>query len=93
MGNGIGVTFLQWPHMQVAMLQVFKKSLLSKSLVRLSSQVLCILMGSSEGHAGEAHTKLSKGVPIGRPPTVDLRNTHLSYVITWYAHLNRTVAQ
>ncbi|KAF8349678.1 mitochondrial protein required for respiration [Amanita rubescens] len=38
-----------------------------------------------EGHAGEAHTKLSKGVPIGRPPTVDLRNTHLSYVITWYS--------
>ena len=39
-----------------------------------------------EGHAGEAGTRLSKGIPIGRAPTVDLRNAHLSYVITWYAH-------
>ncbi|TFK77331.1 mitochondrial protein required for respiration [Pluteus cervinus] len=38
-----------------------------------------------EGHAGEANTRLEKGVPIGRAPTVDLRNAHLSYVVTWYA--------
>ncbi|TFK30874.1 mitochondrial protein required for respiration [Coprinopsis marcescibilis] len=38
-----------------------------------------------EGHAGEATTKLNKGNPIGRPPTVDLRNSHLSYVITWFS--------
>ncbi|TFK36938.1 mitochondrial protein required for respiration [Crucibulum laeve] len=38
-----------------------------------------------EGHAGEASTKISKGIPVGRPPTIDLRNSHLSYVITWYA--------
>ncbi|KAF8641180.1 hypothetical protein AX17_000815 [Amanita inopinata Kibby_2008] len=38
-----------------------------------------------EGHAGEATWRLSKGVPIGRPPTVDLRNSHLSYVVTWYS--------
>ncbi|KAG6817746.1 hypothetical protein H0H87_004537 [Tephrocybe sp. NHM501043] len=38
-----------------------------------------------EGHAGEAGTRLSKGIPIGRAPTIDLRNAHLSYVITWYA--------
>ena len=37
-----------------------------------------------EGHAGDANTKLSKGIPVGRTPTVDLRNAHLSYVITWY---------
>ncbi|KAG6821408.1 hypothetical protein H0H93_014205 [Arthromyces matolae] len=37
-----------------------------------------------EGHAGESGTRLSRGVPIGRAPTVDLRNSHLSYVITWY---------
>ncbi|KAF9566088.1 mitochondrial protein required for respiration, partial [Agrocybe pediades] len=36
-----------------------------------------------EGHAGEANTKLDKGLPIGRNPTIDLRNSHLSYVITW----------
>ncbi|PFH54874.1 hypothetical protein AMATHDRAFT_135045 [Amanita thiersii Skay4041] len=38
-----------------------------------------------EGHAGEANTRVSKGIPIGRPPTVELRNSHLSYVITWYS--------
>ncbi|KAF8735214.1 hypothetical protein AX14_002479 [Amanita brunnescens Koide BX004] len=38
-----------------------------------------------EGHAGEANTKVSKGMPLGRLPTVDIRNTHLSYVITWYS--------
>ncbi|KAF8913090.1 mitochondrial protein required for respiration [Gymnopilus junonius] len=38
-----------------------------------------------EGHAGEALTRLGKGIPIGRTPTVDLRNSHLSYVITWFA--------
>ncbi|KAF8632944.1 hypothetical protein AX15_001550 [Amanita polypyramis BW_CC] len=38
-----------------------------------------------EGHAGEADMKLTRGIPIGRPPTVDLRNSHLSYVITWYS--------
>jgi surfeit locus 1 family protein len=38
-----------------------------------------------DGHAGDAASRLSKGVPIGRAPTVDLRNAHLSYVITWYS--------
>ncbi|PPQ67149.1 hypothetical protein CVT25_005750 [Psilocybe cyanescens] len=38
-----------------------------------------------EGHAGEANTRLGKGIPIGRAPSIDLRNSHLSYVITWFA--------
>ncbi|KAF5368456.1 hypothetical protein D9758_002297 [Tetrapyrgos nigripes] len=37
-----------------------------------------------EGHAGEAALQVQKGIPVGRPATVDLRNAHLSYVITWY---------
>ncbi|KAL0071729.1 surf-like protein [Marasmius tenuissimus] len=37
-----------------------------------------------DGHAGDAAYCLSKGIPVGRPATVDLRNAHLSYVITWY---------
>lgn len=41
------------------------------------------LMSVAEGHAGEAETRLKKGIPVGRPATVDLRNAHLSYVITW----------
>ncbi|KAJ7631161.1 SURF1 family-domain-containing protein [Roridomyces roridus] len=38
-----------------------------------------------EGHEGEASTRLNKGIPVGRPARVDLRNAHLSYVITWYS--------
>ncbi|KAF2741576.1 SURF-family protein Shy1 [Polyplosphaeria fusca] len=26
-----------------------------------------------------------KGIPIGRPPTVNLRNNHTQYIFTWYA--------
>ncbi|KAJ7170082.1 SURF1 family-domain-containing protein [Mycena filopes] len=37
-----------------------------------------------EGHEGEASSRITKGIPVGRPPKVDLRNAHLSYVITWY---------
>ncbi|KAF9225418.1 SURF1-domain-containing protein [Gyrodon lividus] len=38
-----------------------------------------------DGHAGDAASSLSKGIPIGRAATVDVRNAHLSYVITWYS--------
>jgi len=38
-----------------------------------------------DGHAGDAAALLSKGIPIGRSATVDVRNAHLSYVITWYS--------
>ncbi|KII94136.1 hypothetical protein PLICRDRAFT_153522 [Plicaturopsis crispa FD-325 SS-3] len=38
-----------------------------------------------EGHGGDAATLVANGIPIGRAPTVDLRNAHLSYVITWYS--------
>ncbi|KAI5803436.1 SURF1 family protein [Peziza echinospora] len=32
-----------------------------------------------------AHTYMKKGIPIGRPAVVDLRNNHLQYIVTWYA--------
>ncbi|KAI0931688.1 hypothetical protein AcW2_000527 [Taiwanofungus camphoratus] len=38
-----------------------------------------------EGHAGDASSRLALGIPIGRAPTVDLRNSHASYVATWYS--------
>jgi len=28
---------------------------------------------------------MSKGIPIGKSPVVELRNTHLEYAITWYS--------
>lgn len=37
----------------------------------------------SEGYAGEAGIRLSQGIPLGREATVDVRNAHLSYVVTW----------
>ncbi|KAG8219477.1 SURF1 family-domain-containing protein, partial [Butyriboletus roseoflavus] len=40
-----------------------------------------------DGHAGDATAYLSKGVPVGRSAAVDVRNAHLSYVITWYANV------
>lgn len=27
---------------------------------------------------------IKAGVPIGKPPTIDLRNNHLQYLVTWY---------
>ncbi|KAF9245760.1 SURF1 family-domain-containing protein, partial [Melanogaster broomeanus] len=38
-----------------------------------------------DGHAGDAVSYLRRGIPIGRAATVDVRNAHLSYVITWYS--------
>ena len=41
----------------------------------------------TDGHAGDATAYLSKGIPLGRSATVDVRNAHLSYVITWCANM------
>jgi len=31
-----------------------------------------------------AFDRESKGIPIGRPPQVHLRNNHAQYIFTWY---------
>ncbi|KAH8099270.1 SURF1 family-domain-containing protein [Cristinia sonorae] len=38
-----------------------------------------------DGHAGDASTRMARGVPIGRPASVDIRNSHASYIATWYS--------
>lgn len=38
-----------------------------------------------EGHSGDASLRLERGTPIGRTPVVDIRNAHMSYVVTWYS--------
>jgi len=38
-----------------------------------------------EGHAGEAAVRLKEGTPIGKSPVVEMRNSHMSYVVTWYS--------
>jgi len=37
------------------------------------------------GHAGEASYRISNGIPVGKLPSVDVRNAHASYVATWYS--------
>ncbi|KAI0319762.1 mitochondrial protein required for respiration [Amylostereum chailletii] len=38
-----------------------------------------------EGHAGDASWRVSHGIPVGKPPIVDIRNSHASYAVTWYS--------
>lgn len=38
-----------------------------------------------EGHAGDAAWRVSHGIPLGRPPSIDVRNSHASYIVTWYS--------
>ena len=44
-----------------------------------------LLMRALEGHAGDISSRLSRGIAVGRAPVVDVRNSHASYVATWYA--------
>ena len=37
----------------------------------------------TEGHAGEAAVRLKEGIPVGKSPVVEMRNSHMSYVVTW----------
>ncbi|CCM04451.1 uncharacterized protein FIBRA_06631 [Fibroporia radiculosa] len=38
------------------------------------------------GHGGEVSSRLARGIPVGRAPTVDVRNAHASYVVTCYVY-------
>lgn len=35
------------------------------------------------GHAGQISMRLAAGVPVGRSATIELRNQHMTYAITW----------
>lgn len=35
----------------------------------------------------EAQERIRKGMPVGRPAEVNLRNNHLQYIFTWYVFL------
>ena len=37
----------------------------------------------SEGHPGDAQSCVTHGKPVGRAPTVEVRNSHAAYVFTW----------
>lgn len=36
-----------------------------------------------EGNAGEMKSMLQHGIPLGRAPTIELRNQHATYAVTW----------
>ena len=36
-----------------------------------------------EGHSGDAQLCMKRGIPVGRAPTVEVRNSHAAYVLTW----------
>jgi len=38
-----------------------------------------------DGHGGDAASRVNRGIPVGRAPTVDVRNSHASYIATWYS--------
>ncbi|KAH8835453.1 mitochondrial protein required for respiration [Flagelloscypha sp. PMI_526] len=38
-----------------------------------------------EGSPTQATARINIGEPVGREPTVNIRNAHLSYVITWFS--------
>ena len=45
------------------------------------SSVLTLI--NTEGNAGEMKQMMNHGIPIGRAPTIELRNTHATYAVTW----------
>ncbi|CAD6564585.1 MAG: surf-like protein [Cyphobasidiales sp. Tagirdzhanova-0007] len=38
-----------------------------------------------EGNAGEMKQMITHGIPVGRAATIELRNQHATYAVTWYA--------
>ena len=73
---------MQWPPMPERMLSL---SWWRRYSVIVKALLILLLNHLTESHAGDAAMNISKGIPVGRPPTIDIRNAHLSYVITWYA--------
>ena len=51
------------------------------------SLLACSLLSlaCAAGHAGEIGKRLYDGVPVGRAATIEVRNQHLTYAVTWYA--------
>jgi surfeit locus 1 family protein len=37
----------------------------------------------SDGHIGKALHNIKHGIPVGRAPTIELRNEHRTYAVTW----------
>ncbi|CAD6931937.1 unnamed protein product [Tilletia controversa] len=58
----------------------------SSSSTATNTPVLPILLEEIfEGHAGEAFNRVSTGIPLGRAPTIELRNQHAVYAATWFS--------
>ncbi|KAE8268142.1 hypothetical protein A4X09_0g4192 [Tilletia walkeri] len=61
-------------------------SMLGLSSTTTKTPVLPILLEEIfEGNAGEASNRVSNGLPLGRAPTIELRNQHAVYAATWFS--------
>ncbi|KAG8929094.1 surf-like protein [Tulasnella sp. 419] len=38
-----------------------------------------------DGNVVDMMRSIRDGIPVGRAPTVDIRNEHMSYIVTWYS--------
>jgi len=59
--------------------RAYRRNLWYASTTGIAALLICL----SDGHAGDAALRLSRGIPIGKAPIVDIRNAHASYVVTW----------
>ncbi|WFC99608.1 surf-like protein [Malassezia yamatoensis] len=57
----------------------------SKAFQQKSNQVLPVYLEQVfDGTFSEAGANIRQGIPVGRPPKINLRNQHMEYAVTWF---------
>ncbi|KAI7871862.1 SURF1 family-domain-containing protein [Spinellus fusiger] len=56
-----------------------------ETMSRLMSTEPLLVERTSNQSSQQEHQCIEKGIPVGRSPVVEVRNSHMSYIITWYA--------
>jgi len=56
-----------------------------KQMAELTSSQVVWVEETMKPDLVEAYNRQDAGVPIGRPPEVNLRNNHTQYIFTWYS--------
>lgn len=62
------------------MLLIVRSNTLLSERERFEALIVCL------GGEAPATYLMQRGIPVGRPPQVELRNQHLSYAYTWYVY-------
>ncbi|ORZ23028.1 SURF1 family-domain-containing protein [Absidia repens] len=55
------------------------------TMAELSYSQNLLIESVSDRPSYQDHMLIEKGIPIGRSPVVEVRNSHMQYIITWYA--------